>query len=72
MSEAAEKHEWDAMFKFVATTTDDGEHKLEVFESSGRHITKSTEDRKVDTGINYYPDRVQIWAIVNYAKGSKE
>ena len=72
MSEEAGKEQWEKVFMIVGKQSSDGKHKLEIFEPSGKRITESKlNNRKVDSGINYYSDRVQLYVVIEYPKISE-
>ena len=74
MVENSGEEKWEKLFMIVGKISSEGEHKLEIFEPSGKPISQSElNNRKVDSGINYWENegRVQFYAVIEYLKTLK-
>lgn len=61
---------WEKVIRMAASSdTEKGHYAIDVYEPSGKPITKSEEgNRKVDFGINEWHDRVQFYVVIEYSK----
>ena len=73
MPENTGEEKWEKVFMIVGKQSSDGRHKLEIFEPSGKRITEGKlSNRRVDSGINYYSDRTQLYAAIDFPKVQKQ
>ena len=72
MGENTGDEKWEKVFMIVGEQSSDGRHKIEIFEPSGKRISEGKlSNRRVESGISYYSDRTQLYAIVEFPKVQK-